>query len=349
MSYRHSIVVLAVALAGAAPLAQSKQPPSPAEWGQFETLAPQARGGLSPDGRWLAYGLNRSNRENELRLRNIASTAEKTVKYATGATFSNDSRWVAYSIGYSEAQEERMRTQRRPIQRKLGLLRLDGTSEPVTVDGIESFSFDPTGAYLLMRRYAPERPGGAAPAAPANAPAAPSASADDPAPQGVTVLVRELATGRDVTFGNVAEAAWRTFTAGRVPTPAPAGASLLAVTISADDKTGNGVQLFDPVTGSHRVLDSASAVYSGLTWRRDADDLVVLRAQADDRREGSTHVGLAWRGVAATPRLQTLDPRKDGALEPGMRTVAFRRPSWTDDGSMILLGVAPWDEKLIID
>ena len=138
MLYRHSIVALAMVLTAAAPFAQSQQPPSRADWGQFETLAPQARGGLSPDGRWLAYGLNRSNRENELRIRNIESSAEKTVKFGTGATFSNNSRWVAYGIGYSEAQEERMRTQRRPIHRKLGLLRLDGSSEPTTVDGIES-------------------------------------------------------------------------------------------------------------------------------------------------------------------------------------------------------------------
>ena len=349
MSYRLSTVALTLVLVGASPLAQSKQPPSPADWGQFETLAPQPRGGLSPDGRWLAYGLNRSNRENELRLRNVSSTAEKTVKYATGATFSSDSRWVAYSIGYSEAQEERMRTQRRPIHRKLGLLRLDGNSEPTTVDGIESFSFDPTGAYLLMRRYAPERQGGAPAAAPAGAPGPPAASADDPAPQGVTILVRELETGRDVTFGNVAETAWRTFTAARVPAPAPAGASLLAFTISADDKTGNGVQLYDPVASTHRVLDSASAVYTGLAWRRDADDLVVLRAQGDDRREGSTHVALAWRGLHGTPRLQTLDPRKDSRLAPGMRTVAFRRPSWSEDGTMILLGVAQWEEKAATD
>ena len=34
---------------------------------------------------------------------------------------------------------------------------------------------------------------------------------------------------------------------------------LLAITISAEDKTGNGVQLFDPETGALRVLDSAAA------------------------------------------------------------------------------------------
>ena len=350
MSYRAlAIGVVATTFTLASADAQTKQPPTSSEWGQFESLAPQARGGLSPDGKWLAYGINRSSRENELRIRNIASGAEKVVKFGTGPVFSGDSHWAAYSIGYSEAQEERMRTQRRPIHRKLGLLKLDGTSEPVTVDGIESFAFDPTGAYLLMRRYAPERPGGAGAAAPSTPPPAqpPAASADDPAPQGVTVLVRELASGRDVTFGNVAETAWRAFTPGRVASPVPAGATLLAFTISAEDKTGNGLYLYDPATGTHRALDSGTAIYAGLAWRRDADDLVLLRAETNDTREGSTHVGLAWTGVAGgSPKVHTLDPRTDGVLRPGMRTVSFRRPSWSEDGRMVFLGVTPWDEKL---
>ena len=167
------------------PSAQSKQPPAPSEWGQFEQLGIQPRGGLSPDGKWLVYAVNRSNRNNELRIRNIASGAEKTVAFGSLPSFSADSKWIAYGIGYSEAQEERLRTQRRPIQRKLGLLKLDGASEPATVDGIESFAFDPTGASIVMRRYAPERrdtPPAAAPSAPGAA--TPPASADDPPPSG---------------------------------------------------------------------------------------------------------------------------------------------------------------------
>jgi len=50
-------VVLSVAVG-----AQSKEPPAASDYGQWETLAAQSRGGLSPDGRWLVYGINRSNR-----------------------------------------------------------------------------------------------------------------------------------------------------------------------------------------------------------------------------------------------------------------------------------------------
>jgi dipeptidyl aminopeptidase/acylaminoacyl peptidase len=333
------------------PSAQSKLPASPSEWGQFEQLGLLARGGLSPDGKWLVYAINRSNRNNELRIRNVAGGVEKTVPFGSLPSFSADSKWIAYGIGYSEAQEERLRTQRRPIHRKLGLLKLDSASEPTTVDGIESFAFDPGGRFIVMRRYAPERrdspPATGGPAPPASAA---QATADDPPPVGVTVILRDLQSGRDTTFGNISEYAWRTVSdAGRLKA-ASTDPSLLALVVSADEKTGNGVHLLDATTGVHRVLDSGSAIYSGLAWRRDADDLVVLRAHTDEKREGSTHVALAWTSVASgAPKAYALDPAKGGTLAHGMRTVSFRRPSWSDDGRIVFLGVAPWGEKLGTD
>ena len=327
---RHPLIAAAAALvlvAPAHPTAQARQPPTRSEWGQFEQLAVQPRGGLSPDGKWLAYGINRSNRENELRIRNVASGAETTIAFGGQPSFSADSQWVAYSIGVSEAQEERLRTQRRPNQRKVGMLKLDGKADPVVIDGIEAFSIDPSGAYIVLRRYAPERtPAGGGAPPPAGATPAPSTgvSADDPPPTGVTILVREFATGRDTTFGNIAEFAWQTVTDGT-----DLKGRLLALTISTDDKTANGIHLYDAASGSHRVLDSSSSIYAGLGWRRDADDLVVLRSQTGEARDGSTHAILAWRGVAgASPRHHALDPVKSVAA--GMRTISFRRPSWSD-------------------
>src|SRR5215210_6451875 len=145
----YAVAAVLSLLAAVSASAQSKLPPTPAEWGEFEQLAVQPRGGLSPDGKWLVYGINRSNRNNELRIRNIASGTEKTVPFGAQPAFSADSRWIGYAIGMSEAQTERLRTQRQPIQNKFGLLKLDGTSEPVTLDGIDSFAFDPSGAHLL--------------------------------------------------------------------------------------------------------------------------------------------------------------------------------------------------------
>jgi hypothetical protein len=275
---------------------------------------------LSPDGKYLAYGINRSSRDNELRIVAVADAAgaAKVVPFGTQATFSADSKWVAYGVGMSESQEEKLRQQKKPVQRKAGVMNL-ASGEMVTVDGIESFSFNAKGTHLALKRYAPERKDSDPPAPPDDGPAA------------ATLIVRELATGRDTTLGNVTEFDWQD------------KGDLLALTIGAEDKTGNGVQLFDAKSGTLRVLDSSPAIYSGLAWREDTDDLLVLRAKGDDKREGLTHAILAWRGLGATA---VYDPSSAADFPAGLRVVSYRRPSWSDDGRTIFVGVARWDEKI---
>ena len=121
--------------------AQTKAPPAPADYGQWETLVSGSRfgGGSSPDGKWFAYGIDRSNGNNELRLVNIATGTTKVAAFGTQAAFSADSLWAAYSIGYSEAQQDKLRKTRNQSNNKLGLLNL-ATGEQTTVDGVESFA-----------------------------------------------------------------------------------------------------------------------------------------------------------------------------------------------------------------
>ena len=222
--------------------AQTKKPATFADFGRWETLARGgAYGGLSPDGRWLAYGINRSDRNNELRVLKLADQTVKVVAFGGQPVFSSDSKWVACSIGMSEADQDKLRKDKKPVRNKLGLLDL-GTGEMTTIDDVESFAFSRDGGFLVMDHYAP---------APAAGPREGSGSggggagseADEEKP-GTLVIVRNLASGKDVAFGNVSEFAWQN--ADRT--------HLLALAISAEGKAGNGVQLFDAATGVLRVL-----------------------------------------------------------------------------------------------
>ena len=102
---RHPAAMLIVVLAIAAGLAgstiptgaQSKPVPGFADYGKWETLAGGGGGrgggggGLSNDGKWLAYSINKSNRDTELRLLNLATNALTTEKFGSGAVFNEDS------------------------------------------------------------------------------------------------------------------------------------------------------------------------------------------------------------------------------------------------------------------
>jgi dienelactone hydrolase len=353
---RRILTTALLGLALALPLvAQTKPPVTRADYGQFETLAVGGGGGgrggggggggFSADGQWLAYGITRVSRSNELRLVKLADNSSTTIKSGGQQTFSSDSKWLAYSIT-SDAEAAPAAPggagAGTASQPKVAVRNL-ATGETTTVDGIQAFSFSPDGQYILMRRINPAPAGAAQAAAGGRGGGAPGGGrgaggggtgADQPL--GGTIIVRQLATGRDTSFGNVSEYAWQD----------GEHSHLLAMAISAGDKVGNGLQLFDAETTQLRGLDSSPATYTGMTWRRDAPDLVVYREKTDNRHDGATAVVLAWTGIGATggERLQTYDPTADSTFPAGMHTVSFRRPSWSEDGKTIFLGVATWDE-----
>ncbi len=337
--------------------AQTKLPPTPAEYGQWETLVEGGGGGgggrggggvsgLSPDGKWLAYGINRQNGNEELRVTNIAAATTKTIAFGAQHAFSSDSHWLASSIGYSETQADRMRRDNTPVQNKLALLNL-ATGEQTTIDGIQSFAFSPAGTWLAMRHYPPEAAGAAGAGGRGAAGGRGGGGgrggrggangADDNTP-GATLILRELSTGRNMTFGNVSEFAWQ---------DQKHRGKLLAMAISTPDKTGNGVQLFDSQTGSIRVLDSSASSYSNFAWRKDSADLAALKSKTDDTHDGPTYIALAWKNLGESSEAsKTYDPTADQKFPAGLRTVTFRRPSWSEDGATVYLGLAEWYPKM---
>jgi dipeptidyl aminopeptidase/acylaminoacyl peptidase len=327
LAFRTAFIVALVLLTRSVPGAQERRALMPADYGRWEQLTAQ-RTPLSSDGKWLVYGITRASRQNELRVQPSGGGGTPTaVSFGEQPAFSDDSRWLAYLIGFSEEQEAKLRKDKKPLHKTLGLIEL-ANGKTTTVAGIESFSFSPKGTHLAMRRYAPEsRDGAAAPS--------PSTASETTNP-GTTLIVRELSTGRDMTFGSVSEVAWQD------------EGSLLAMAIAVDGGVGNGIQLLDTATGTVRALDSSSATYSGLAWRKGSAALAALRSIADESREGPTHATLVWADLAKTPdAVRTLDPRSDGQLTADLRIVRFRAPRWSEDGSFLFVGVAPWLTKAV--
>ena len=70
----------------------------------------------------------------------VAAPEDVLIVSGTQQAFSSDSKWLAASIGVSEADQEKLRKARKPLHRKLALLKLS-TTELTTIDGIESFAF----------------------------------------------------------------------------------------------------------------------------------------------------------------------------------------------------------------
>ena len=284
--------------------AQTRPAVRPADFQKWESLT---TGTLAPDGRWLAYGVNRVNEENELRLgatnRDASRDSTVAILYASAPSFTGDSKWLAYAIGVSPAERDRLTKDKKPIRNSAGIRNLTTGATEVVKD-VSQFRFSGNGRYIAMRRY----------------PAEGKRAAD--------MIVQDLERGTKMTFGNVTEFAW-----------SERGA-LLAFTVETEAGTGNAVQLYDAATGALRVLDSSASLYRMLAWREKSEDLAVLRSRVEKEFRDTAHVVLAWtRASSPSATRRELDPAKASGFPAGTRVSEHRRPEWARNGAIVYVGV----------
>ena len=283
-------------------LAQDMPTLGPDDYDQWESLG---NGILSPSGNWLAVLINRVSDEGELRIHRTDTDSLVVVPFATRPAFSSDGTWLAYAIEMSPEEQDAAQKADEPVHNSMGLLNLS-TGDQETINHIESFSFSDDGAYLAIQRYKPE----------------------DKESDGVDVVIRTMATGSVMSFGNVSEFAWQD------------EGHLLALTTDADGQVGNGVSVFDPSSGQRRSRETDAATYRSLSWREESADLAVLKTFDDEEYEDTAHVALAWRDLDQDdPDSFELDPRTNNAFPNSMRMVEFRTPSWSEDSSTLFVGI----------
>jgi dipeptidyl aminopeptidase/acylaminoacyl peptidase len=153
---------------------------------------------------------------------------------------------------------------------------------------------------------------------------------------GADLVLRELATGSARNIGNVNQ--YDFDDAGK----------LLAYTVDAADKLGNGVYLFDPASGSSRALSSASADYDQLAWSDEGANLAALRGDKKTENKQKDNTLLAWIGAGATsPRAIEFDPTTDASFPKGYVVSEFTAPRWSKDGSRVFFGIKEQDKEIL--
>jgi dipeptidyl aminopeptidase/acylaminoacyl peptidase len=297
---------LALLITPAVTIAQSKPAVLPKDYGQWESLGAAT---LAPNGQWLAYGVNRVSEQNELRIRGTTRDTSYVVPFGTGAVWASNSAWIAYTIGVSPTERERLEKEKKPIKNSVGFRNVATGAETVVAD-VASFRFSADGRFLSMRRTPLE------------------------GKKSAELLIQDLAKGTRLTFGNVSDDVWSEARA------------MLAFTVETEGGAGNGVQLYDASTGVVKTLDATSSLYRGLTWRPKSDDLAVLRTRVDKMLDNdfrdTTHVVLAWSRLGSpAPVARVLDPATSPGWNKDMRVAEHRRPEWSRDGDIVFIGLRP--------
>jgi len=273
------------------------------DYGKWESLGFSRA--FSNDGNWFAYDVRRNNDKNEIRLHNLNDNSIKVLAEGSRAKFSNDNKWLGYFINPTAAAKKESK---KPLRAEFRLLSLNG-SDSITVKDVSAFGFSEDGKFLTMKHY----------------------SAKGKKSKGADLVVRNLTTGKEQNFGNVSEFAWQD------------EGNLLALVIDADGKAGNGVQLFDPAKGMVEVLDSKSATYYSLKWRKESADLAVFRSDKNKSYEDSTNQILAWRELGTKKQSVSIFDQTEIADYPtNSRIVNNRSLTWSDNGESIFFPIKEW-------
>ncbi len=344
--------------------APAKKPLGIEDYTRWRSISGQE---ISGDGKWVTYGVALTNTaptetKPVLHLLNLATNQNVEVANGAGGAFSADSRWFAYQVDPTagrggrggrggaaggapapaptpDATEPAGQAARGaaapPAQPRRVELRNLETGAIRSWQDIQSFTFAANSSHLILRRRPPTPAGGrGAAGAEPEAPAAPAAgAAAAPAgPRGVDVVLHNLTTGRDQLLGSVGD-----ITFNRV-------GDLLAYTVDATVKDGNGLFVFDTRSGRITTLDNDAKSYNRLTWSEDGTALAVLKGADVEKMRERANVLVAYPAVqaalgdaAAVPVI--LDPVKATDFPKDWVVSDRAALAWSDDNTRVLFGI----------
>lgn len=258
---------------------------------------------LSPDGSWFAWTEAKVEGATTLHVRAIADEEVHSFLYGTQPRFSGDSDWLAFTIGMSEEEEDKLEKAKKRVERSLGVMNL-ATAQVDTIEHVQSASFSDDGRFLAIRKYAEKDSEG-----------------------GADLVIRNLATGSMYAMGNVGAYAF-----------SPEGAHL-AVSIDAVEKLGNGVQLINLADYSVRILDSDTKDYSNLTWRDDSFDLAFLKEGESMGEDYPDHQVMVHREVDSGGDVFVLGASVEDGIPVGFRIAKEGGVRFSEDGSRVFIGL----------
>ena len=331
----HKTLALCLLIAESALLASpdNTQTEDPSQFETKSALTPDGYGRfeslgalvLSPDGRWLAHDVRRVDGDRVLHLRMLATETTDRIKGGYAPRFSRDSKWITYQI--APPKKKPGAPEGKP---KTGLRDLVN-GETTELEGVARVAFSAGGRWLAIEKTPVKNAG-----------------------EGRELLVRHLESGLDTYFSQVANWSWST----------KDDSALLALVVDAPGKLGNGVRVWDAANNTLRTLESAQTNYHGLTWRRDADDLAVLRekndateertkANSDDNEDDGAkkkqppkspdtrYEVFAWSNVGKKAKLRRLNPTASETFPKDQRISRGAGIRWAKEGDGLFLGLKP--------
>lgn len=297
---------------------------------------------LSPDGKWMSYAYQPNDGDATLFIRQLDSDKLYTIPVGSAPIFSDDSRWVGYFVSPPEraagagaaagAGGRGGRGGGAPAgapaggttaggaasgapaaTRRFELLSL-ASGEKTPIANAATFKFAKGSKLLAIRMNK-----------------ASAASTNN----GADLIVRDLTNGSMRNIGNVN--LYDFDNAGR----------LLAYTVDAAERIGNGIYVLKPATGETRALNTAIADYDQMVWSDEDSHLAVIRGDKTRGMRQKTNTLLAWKFVAAAaPTAIEWNPSTDGAFPKEHVLSEYTAPRWSKDASQLFVGIKEQEAEI---
>ena len=299
----------------------AQKSPKPITWKDVPAWKSLSGNGavISPDGKWVAYGIVPVDGDGDLYLQKVGDTLLK--KYPIGGTsfismaFSEDGKWLAFKeSSKSKDIKAGAKPGGRQVFDKLHVINL-ASDKKTEYEKVSSYTFNGKAASHLGMVLAKERAAGVA-------------AAGATGPKGGDFLLLDLASGKSQNMGNISEFGFN-----------KAGA-WLAYTIDAANQAGNGVHLYNVAGKQTTIIESDKANYQSLGWEEEGNAFAVLKMVKDEKFKQEHGKVIGVKNLGVNPTIVVYDPKKDSTVFPKDKTISPNRsPIWTEDLTRILFGI----------
>lgn len=284
---------------------------------------------ISSDGDWIIYTLRPNGGDATLYVKCLSSDKVYEIPYGSSAEFSENSQWAAYLIGVSKEEAKKLQKDKKPVPSKGELLNLK-SGEKYTVENTSDVGFSKNSKFFAAKKAQSDK------------------SAEH---KGTDLVLRNLETGLSQNVGNVGEYLFNK------------PGAMLAYSVDAANKGGNGVYLINLSTGQIVPLDTGEADYLQIAWDEKGTALAFLRGKLEKGFWERDNVLLAFTGLEGnSPVRYEYDPKGDSGF-PGDMVISERvQPRrgrgfgpageednraliWSEDLSRVFCGIKEQEKK----
>jgi len=315
------------------------------DYGRWRTIGDEI---LSSDGRWVAWvyrftNVPQDDVKPELHILDLETDRDTVIADATSGVFSPDGRWIAYQVDSTPPKNGRGSAGSggssaptgqggrggggTPTPQHRMEIRELATGETQAWRGMQSVTFSHTSKFALLRDRPSAGGGRGGRGGFGGGRGGGGSSSSD---QGSDAILVDLTRGSSQFLGSVGDAEFNR------------AGTMLAYTVSAEEKDGNGLFVIDLATGSTRALDNEARLFSQMAWNDAGNGIAVLKGVEVPKMLERDNTLLVIPDVAAALNDPSLAPRTLTASASGFPEgwVISNRASltWSEDGARVFFG-----------